>query len=90
MRRTQPDWNDTRLNNPEFDALLNDAKGELDEARRREMYSWMAYLVRDEGGLILPMFNNFISANTNDLQGWINDPTQDLMNGYAPHKCWFA
>lgn len=84
------DWNDTRFNNPEFDALLVEAKGELDEARRREMYSQMAYLVRDEGGLILPMFNNFISANTNDLQGWIDDPTQDLMNGYAPHKCWFA
>ncbi|MFD1911023.1 ABC transporter substrate-binding protein [Halodurantibacterium flavum] len=84
------DWNDTRFENAEFDSLLVEARGELDETRRREMYSRMAYLVRDEGGLILPMFNDFISANATELQGWIDDPNQDLMNGYAPHKCWFA
>ncbi|MGY9046296.1 MAG: ABC transporter substrate-binding protein, partial [Rhodobacterales bacterium] len=84
------DWNDTRFNNPAFDKLLIEAKGELDTAKRKEMYSQMAYLVRDEGGLILPMFNDFICAITTDVQGWVEDPNQDLMNGLVAHKCWFA
>ncbi|MEI4487839.1 ABC transporter substrate-binding protein [Frigidibacter sp. MR17.14] len=84
------DWNDTRFKNAEFDDLLMKARGELDEAKRKEMYGRMAMLVRDDGGLILPMFNDFISANSKDLMGWLDDPNQDFMNGYAPHKCWFA
>jgi peptide/nickel transport system substrate-binding protein len=84
------DWNDTRFKNPAFDALLIEAKGELDPVTRKAIYSKMAYMVRDEGGLICPMFNDFVNAISSDVQGWISDPNQDLMNGYAPHKCWFA
>ena len=84
------DWNDTRFKDPQFDKLLVEAKGELDETKRKEMYREMALMVRDEGGLILPMFNDFISAISTDVQGWVDDPNQDLMNGYAPSKCWVA
>ncbi|WP_375688505.1 ABC transporter substrate-binding protein [Pseudooceanicola sp. LIPI14-2-Ac024] len=84
------DWNDTRFKVPEFDALLQQAKGELDEAKRKEMYRDMAMMVRDDGGLICPMFNDFVSAHSEDLVGWIDDPNQDNMNGYVTHKCWIA
>lgn len=84
------DWNDTRFNNATFDALLIEARGELDEARRTEMYSEMAHMVRDEGGVILPMFNDFIEGVSESVQGWIADPIQEVMNGYATQKCWFA
>ena len=84
------DWNDTRFNNEQFDKLLSEAKGELDEAKRKEMYREMAMLVRDEGGLICPMFNDFVAAHNEDLQGWIKDPNQENMNGYVTHKCWIA
>ncbi len=84
------DWNDTRFKNETFDKLLVAAKGELDDAKRKAMYREMALLVRDEGGLICPMFNDFVSAHGEDLQGWIDDPNQDGMNGYVTHKCWIA
>jgi len=84
------DWNDTRFKVPEFDTLLQQAKGELDEAKRKEMYREMAMMVRDDGGLICPMFNDFVSAHSEDLVGWIDDPNQDNMNGYVTHKCWIA
>ena len=38
------------------------ARAELDEAKRKAIYRDMAVMVRDEGGLILPMFNDFIDA----------------------------
>jgi len=48
----------------------------------------MAVMVRDEGGLILPMFNQFIDATGAKVSGWVDDPPQALMNGYALAKCW--
>ncbi len=84
------DWNDTRFDNPEFDKLLLAARAELDEAKRKEMYSKMGYLVRDEGGLICPMFNDFIDATGDSVEGWESDPGAELMNGLAPVKCWLS
>ena len=45
-------------------------------------------MVRDDGGLILPMFNQFIDATGAKVDGWVDDPHQELMNGYALAKCW--
>jgi peptide/nickel transport system substrate-binding protein len=59
---TGADWNDTKFKNAKFDELLLAARGELDAAKRKRMYSEMAHILRDEGGLILPMFNDFVSG----------------------------
>ena len=82
------DWNDTRFFNARFDELLVAARGELDTTARTAMYSEMAHLVRDEGGLICPMFNEFVEARRAEVGGWFVDPTQELMNGRALAKCW--
>jgi peptide/nickel transport system substrate-binding protein len=83
------DWNDTRFKRPEFDEMLFKARGELDPAKRKETYSQMANLLRDEGGLICPMFNDFVEGVSTDVQGWVDDPNFGMMNGLAPQKCWF-
>ncbi|MDW4499831.1 ABC transporter substrate-binding protein [Sulfitobacter sp. D35] len=82
------DWNDTRFNNPEFDKLLVEARGELDAEKRKEMYTKMAYMVRDEGGLILPMFNNFIEATSDRVGGYTGSPIGETMHGFAATRCW--
>ena len=83
------DWNDTRFNNKRFDELLMKARSELDDAKRAAMYREMNMLVRDEGGLICPMFNDFVDAiNTNKVAGWGPSKGFDLMNFYAPLKMW--
>ncbi len=84
------DWNDTKFKNAEFDALLLAARGELDEAKRKEEYSKMAYMVRDEGGLICPMFNDFVDGARDEIAGWVEDPNGEMMNGRAMVKCWLA
>ena len=50
----------------------------------------MAYMVRDEGGLICPMFNDFVDATSDKLAGYEVDPNAELMNGYAPSRVWFS
>ncbi|NIZ11536.1 ABC transporter substrate-binding protein [Pseudooceanicola sp. HF7] len=84
------DWNDTNFDNAEFDELLIAAKGELDQETRKEQYSQMAQILREEGGLICPMFNEFVQAYSTDVQGWEENGVFELMNGLAPVKCWKA
>ncbi|MBL9074847.1 ABC transporter substrate-binding protein [Tabrizicola sp.] len=84
------DWNDTKFKNARFDELLIAARGELDEVKRKAEYSEMAHILRDEGGLILPMFNDFVSGVSDQIQGWVDDPNGELMNGRAQVKCWLA
>lgn len=84
------DWNDTRWKVPEFDEMLLAARAELDEAKRKEIYSKMGRMLRDEGGLILPMFNNFVDGVSNQIQNWSADPNGPQMNWYASKKTWKA
>ena len=82
------EWNDTKFKNAKFDELLLAAKGELDQAKRKGIYSEMAHILRDEGGLILPMFNDWVEGRRAEVGGWIADPQGTLMNGTALNKCW--
>jgi len=82
------DWNDTRWKRPEFDEMLLSARAELDEAKRKETYSKMGQMIRDEGGLILPMFNDFVDGVANNVGGWVEDPNAELSNNKAGIKCW--
>ena len=82
------DWNDTKFKNARFDELLSAARGELDQDKRKAEYSEMAMLVRDEGGVILPMFNDFVCGVSDKVGGWVDDPNQDMMSGRAHVRCW--
>jgi peptide/nickel transport system substrate-binding protein len=84
------DWNDTKFKNAKFDELLIAARAELDQDKRKGMYSEMATILRDEGGLILPMFNDWVEARRAEVNGWTPDPNGELMNGKALIKCWLA
>ncbi|MFT4960201.1 MAG: peptide/nickel transport system substrate-binding protein [Paracoccaceae bacterium] len=84
------DWNDTRFKRDDFDALLNNAKSQLDLVKRKNLYSQMGNMLRDEGGLICPMFNDFIDAVSNTVGGYEPDPNGELMNSYAGIRCWVA
>lgn len=82
------EWNDTHFRNQTFDQLLYAARGELDQAKRKEQYSQMAHILRDEGGVIVPMFNDFLDGVRNDVQGWESDRNAEMMNWRAPVRCW--
>ena len=75
-------WNDTHWKNERFNTLLLNARAELDPDTRRGMYHEMQQLVSDEGGVIIPMFANYVMARGSrvshepliasnlDLDGW--------------------
>ena len=45
--------------------------------------------MRDEGGLIVPFFNQFIDAVASDkVSGYVKTPIGEQMDGYALAECW--
>lgn len=60
-------WNDTYWEHERFNKLLVEARAELDEAKRREMYVEMQTIVHNEGGVIVPMFAQYVAAASDKL-----------------------
>ena len=84
------EWNGTHMNNPEFDKMILAARSETDATRRTEIYSQMAQILWEEGGLFVPAFADFINAHAVNVMGWASDPSDELMGGYAPSLTWFT
>jgi len=60
-------WNDSFWCNERFDELLDKARSELDEDKRREMYWEMQDIVSNQGGVVVPMFANYVFANSDKV-----------------------
>ena len=56
------DWNESFWANQRFDVLLNAARGELNDSKRREMYAEMQQICSDDGGTVIPLFANVTCA----------------------------
>lgn len=61
-------WNETKWTHPRFNELLVAARAELDQAKRRAMYVEMQRLIRDEGGLVAPVFANWVFVTNDKLK----------------------
>ena len=85
---SKSDWNDTRFQREDFDKMLFAARAELDTEKRKKIYADMGTMVNMEGGVITPMFNDFIDATGPNVGGWSPDGNQEMMGGYALSKCW--
>jgi peptide/nickel transport system substrate-binding protein len=83
------DWNDTRFFNEQFDQMLLAARAELDETKRKQIYADMGTILHNEGGLICPMFNDFVDAQSDRIEGWVSGvPGFAFMNNHAPMRMW--
>jgi peptide/nickel transport system substrate-binding protein len=83
-------YNDTHWSNDRFDKLLSQARGELDENKRAAQYAEMQQLVHDDGGTIVLVFNNYVTAGSKKLaHGKIASNTE--VDGFRlPERWWFA
>jgi peptide/nickel transport system substrate-binding protein len=83
-------WNDTFWEHERFNQLLVEARAELDQDLRREMYHEMQSIVRDEGSNVIPMFAAYVFA-VSDKIGHGEFANNWDMDG---HKCverwWFT
>lgn len=62
-------WNDTHWKVPHFDELLANAKQETDEAKRKN-YIWeMQAMLHEDGGGLIPVFQDWLEAHSSKVKG---------------------
>ena len=83
-------WNETAWEDPHFNELLVAARSEMDPDKRRQMYEEMQQLVHDEGGNIVIIFNNFVSAYDKKLAHGKVAPHWDHDGFRFAERWWFA
>jgi peptide/nickel transport system substrate-binding protein len=81
-------WNESAWSNPQFDKLLDQARGELDTAKRKEMYHDLQKLVYDDCGELIGMFNNTIDAGSSKVKGFVQKPILQFGGYRAPETVW--
>ncbi len=83
-------WNDTNWYNDQFTNLIIAARTEMNQDVRKQMYSDAARIMMDDGGLIVPMFNNFVDGTGPRVAGWSDNPNGEMMSSRALYSCWVA
>jgi peptide/nickel transport system substrate-binding protein len=83
-------WNATRWVNEDFEKALTAARSELDPDARRALYWECQRLLRDDGGLVVPVFADFIDAARENVMHGDLSSDWDLDGGRAAERWWFA
>ncbi len=83
-------WNDTNWSHPRFNELLVAARSELDDAKRREMYFEMQKIVSDEGGVVIPMFANYVMGLSNKVKHEKMGANWTMDGFRAIERWWFG
>jgi len=89
--KTGASWNDSFWSNARFDELLVQARSELDQDKRRDMYQEMQRLVSFEGSVIIPMYNNYVMALSKALATPEKVSSNWNLDGFrCVERWWFA
>lgn len=84
-------WNDSFWDHERFNKLLVEARALLDPDKRRELYYEMQVIVRDEGGVPIPMFANWVDASSTKLaHGEHLGNLWQLDGARLAERWWFA
>jgi peptide/nickel transport system substrate-binding protein len=63
-------WNETRWNNAAFDKLVVEARGTVDEAKRRSLYADAQRLMNEGVPSIIPAFFDLLAAQRDWVEGY--------------------
>ena len=84
-------WNDSFWCNERFDELLVKARSELDEDKRRAMYWEMQEIVSNQGGVVIPMFANYVFAHSRKVgHGEVLGSNWDVDGQRWIERWWFV
>ncbi len=83
-------WNDAYWSNDRFNALLIKARAELNDSRRAEMYREMQMIVRDDGGVVAPLFANDVFATSKKVQHGPLANNLEIDGRLFFERWWFA
>jgi peptide/nickel transport system substrate-binding protein len=84
------DWNDTFWKHDRFNKILVEARSELDNNKRKEMYWELQQICSDEGGALIPMFQNHVWALSDKIGHGQVAANQPMDGQKAIERWWFV
>jgi peptide/nickel transport system substrate-binding protein len=83
-------WNDSKWVNADFQKLVVDARVELDEPKRKEMYFKAQELIAEDGGMICFAITDYLDGYAKNVMGNNPHARYDLNDNRIAEKGWFA
>ena len=77
-------FNETHWGKGQFESLINQARGEVDDAKRADILHQAQKMQYDQGGYIIPYFSNIIDAYSSKLGGFV-----EAKSGFPLGNYWF-
>jgi len=67
-------WNEGFWKNPEFDALIEEARGETEPDERKALYEQAQHILAEDGAVIIPYFRPIFSVINKRIEGFRQHP----------------
>jgi peptide/nickel transport system substrate-binding protein len=83
-------WNDTHWKRPEFDKVLFQARAELDEAKRGQLYADAQKMIWEDGGMVCFAIGDYLDGYSKKIKGTAPHPHYDMCDQRIAEKGWFA
>ncbi len=83
-------WNESHMSDPKLDQMIVAARGEFDEAKRRQIYYDMQVLVSETGGEVIPVVANFVDATVKTVAHGELANDFPLDGARFAERWWFA
>lgn len=82
-------WNESSWDNEAFNNALVAARGEKDDEKRKQLYWECQRLIADEGGMVAPVWADFLDATSDKVaHGELNNDWE-LDGARASERWWF-
>ena len=75
-------WNESQYKSAKFDSMLIEARGSLDQAKRKAIYGEMQVMIAEDAGTAIPAYISNVDAISSKLHGLEANPLGGMM-GYA-------
>ncbi|WP_460452148.1 ABC transporter substrate-binding protein [Alsobacter sp. SYSU BS001988] len=79
---TSAPWNESQYKSEKFDRMLVEARGLLDQGKRKQIYGEMQAMIANEAGTAIPVWISNVDALSSKLRGLEPNPLGGMM-GYA-------
>jgi len=81
-------WNESQFKSEKFDAMLLEARGELDFAKRKAIYDDMQAMVANEAGTAIPVYLSNADALAPNVRGLKQNPLGGQMGQAFAEYVW--
>ncbi|MFP1919793.1 ABC transporter substrate-binding protein [Lonsdalea quercina] len=83
-------WNESGWKEPSFDQLVQAARGEVNEDKRRQIYHDIQLMLVEKGSEIIPLYADSLDACSQRVKGLTAIPGFPLSGNRAAEKLWLA